>query len=173
MHGLPASIVLDCDSKFTSIWWRELHRVLRVKLLMSTSFHPQTDGHTKQMNRSIGQILRAIIAPDQLDWYCKLSLIEFAINSSISKSTGFTPFELVYTQMPHFMNKISPELVKNKGIQDFMEAVIQNVNDAFNAILQHCVFIKRKADSKRRVELEIKKGDKVYLLTKDLALPKG
>ena len=65
LYGLPASIVSDRDSKFTSVWWKELHRVLGAKLLMSTSFHPQTDGHTERMNRSIGQILRAIISPDQ------------------------------------------------------------------------------------------------------------
>ena len=173
MHGLPASIVSDRDLKFTSIWWRELHRVLGAKLLMSTLFHPQTDGHTKRMNRSIGQILRVIIAPDQLDWYRKLLLVEFAINSSIGESTGFAPFELVYTHMPQFMHKVSPEFVKNKGIQDFIDIAIQNVNDVFDAILQHRVFTKRKADTRRRADPDIKKGDKVYLSTKDLALPKG
>jgi transposase InsO family protein len=40
LHGLPSSIVSDRDSKFTSRWWQELHRILGAKLLMSTSFHP-------------------------------------------------------------------------------------------------------------------------------------
>ncbi len=50
LHGLPSSIVSDHDSKFTSKWWRELHHMLGSKLLMSTSFHPQTDGMTERMN---------------------------------------------------------------------------------------------------------------------------
>ena len=50
------------------------------------------------MNRSIGQILQAIISPDQLNWYQKIPMVKFAINSSISKSTGFAPFELVVTR---------------------------------------------------------------------------
>ena len=57
LHGLPDSIVSDQDSKFVSKWWREVHHVLDVKLLMSTSFHPQTNGHTEVVNRSIVQIL--------------------------------------------------------------------------------------------------------------------
>ena len=57
LHGLPSSIVSDRDAKFTSKWWKELHKLLGAKLLMSTSFHPQTDGQTERANRNIAQIL--------------------------------------------------------------------------------------------------------------------
>ena len=65
LHGVPESIVLDCDTKFMSTFWHELHRLMGTKLLMSTAFHPQTDGTTERANRSIGQILRMIISDDQ------------------------------------------------------------------------------------------------------------
>jgi len=37
-----------------SKWWHELHRIMGMKLLMSTSFHPQMDGATERANRPIG-----------------------------------------------------------------------------------------------------------------------
>ena len=44
LHGIPEFIVSDRDTKFTSIFCKELHRLLGSKLLMSTAFHTQMDG---------------------------------------------------------------------------------------------------------------------------------
>ena len=67
---------------------------------MSTSFHPQTDGATERMNHSIGQILPLTVNADQKNWVEKCPMLEFAINSSISESIGFAPFELDGGYMP-------------------------------------------------------------------------
>src|SRR5262249_36582523 len=152
LHGLPSSIVSDRDSKFTSKWWTELHRIMGAKLLMSTSFHPQTDGATERMNRSVAQIFRTMISPDQTDWVAKIPLVEFAINSSVNSTTGFAPFELNYTRMPTVMPKINPETSTHKGIQDFIEQATQNLNDAYDAIIAHRVFQKVQADKHRGAE---------------------
>jgi hypothetical protein len=173
LHGLPSSIVSDRDSKFTSKWWTELHRIMGAKLLMSTAFHPQTDGATERMNRSVAQIFRTMISPDQTDWVAKIPMVEFAINSSINESSGFGPFELNYTRMPTLMPKIKMDESAHKGIRDFVDQATQNLNDAYDAIIAHRVFQKFQADKKRRPEPKIPEGSKVFLSTRDLALPKG
>jgi len=45
-HGLPADIVSDRDSRFTSEAWKEFLQLRGIRPRMSTAFHPQTDGQT-------------------------------------------------------------------------------------------------------------------------------
>jgi hypothetical protein len=56
---------------------------------MSSAYHPQTDGATERANRTITQMLRQCVRPDQKDWVQKLPAIEFAINLAQSESTGY------------------------------------------------------------------------------------
>lgn len=40
LHGLPRTILTDRDKVFTSQIWQEIFKLLGVKLLMSTTYHP-------------------------------------------------------------------------------------------------------------------------------------
>ena len=89
LHGLPKNIISDRDVLFTSTFWKQLHRLVGTKLRLSSAYHPQSDGSTERANRTITQMLRQCVHPNQQDWVSKLPAIEFAINSARSESTGF------------------------------------------------------------------------------------
>jgi len=173
LHGLPSSIVSDRDSKFTSRWWRALHKMMGTKLLMSTSFHPQTDGQTERANRNVAQIFRAIVRHDQKDWVDRVPMAEFAINASVSATTKFAPFELNSGIMPSMMKEIRSDDVLPKGIKAYGEQALRNLAEAHDNIIEARVFQTKAANTRRAEEPTIAKGDLVYLSTKNLNLPKG
>ena len=80
-HGLPTIIVFERGTRFTSHFWREVHRVMGTTLAMSLGFHPQTDGQTERANRSIEEMLRAYVGKRQNDWDERLGMVEFAYNN--------------------------------------------------------------------------------------------
>ena len=91
LHGLPDTIVSDCDSKFTPQFWSETHRLSKMHRV------------TEQVNKSIGQVICTMVQPNQRDWVSTIPMVEFALNSNISSLNGFAPFELNYGYMPTFI----------------------------------------------------------------------
>jgi hypothetical protein len=136
LHGIPHSIVSDRDPRFTSKFWKEIQRQLGTKLMMSTAFHPQTDRSTERVNRVIDGILRAVISPDQSDWASKIPMVEFAINSSQSSTTGLAPFEINYGYLPTLRGLLDevPHTVK-PGIRAYADKARQHLMEAHDAII--------------------------------------
>lgn len=100
LHGIPDKIVSDRDPRFTADFWACFHNALGTSLNMSTANHPQTDGSSERALRTIKEVLRARVSSSQDDWDIHLPLTEFAYNSAINASTGYTPFFLNYGYTP-------------------------------------------------------------------------
>ena len=61
LHGLPKTITSDRDVKFTSYFWKTLWHLMGTLFKFSTAYHPQTDGQTEVVNKSLENLLRCLI----------------------------------------------------------------------------------------------------------------
>lgn len=96
IHGVPRSIVSDRDTKFLSHFWRTLWGKIGTKLLFSTTCHPQTDGQTEVVNRTLSTLLRSVLTRNLRMWEECLPHVEFAYNRVVHSTTKMSPFEVVY-----------------------------------------------------------------------------
>ena len=167
-HGLPRVIVSDRDPRFTSHFWREVHRVMGTNLAMSSGFHPQTDGQTERANRSIEEMLRAFVGNRQNDWDERLGMVEFAYNNAVHSSSGFTPFYLCYGRHPVSpVTMLSQVESKNEAADLFLRQLEEDVAQAISNLKRAQDKQKDYADRRRR-EVEFQVGDQVLLSTRNL-----
>ncbi len=130
-HGLPDNIVSDRDPKFTSEFWKRLMELSGVKLKMSTSRHPQTDGASEIMNRMIENYLRCYVSYHQDDWDDLLASAEFAYNSSVTEDLGCSPFELDIGWKPKtVLDFISKSEVNVQSLDELKSKLKTSMEDA-------------------------------------------
>lgn len=96
LHGVPKTIVSDRDKIFTSTFWKALFSLLQTKLLLSSSYHPQTDGQTERVNQCVEMYLRCAVQDSPRLWKKWLPLAEYWYNSNFHTALGCSPFKALY-----------------------------------------------------------------------------
>ena len=122
LHGLPREIVSDRDPRFTGEMWREMCRCLGIRQALSTAYHPRTDGQSERTNQTLEQVLRSYVLTTQRDWYSGLSSTEMAVNGSVAKATGVSPFFANYGFDPVLLCEV-PEVAfysRSEAAEEFV-----------------------------------------------------
>jgi hypothetical protein len=141
VHGMSLGIVSDRDSRFTSSIWKRLCELWPLAQHMSSGFHPQTDGQTERMNRTLQEYLRHYVNDDMDDWDEYLDTAEFAYNNAAQTSTGYSPFYLNYGRHPRtpaaFIRKQQGDRAREEvpSVENFVEH-LEKLRERAQSLLQ-------------------------------------
>lgn len=171
LHGLPQSLLSDRDPRFTSNFWRAVHRALGVNLCLSIAFHPQTYGSTERTNQTIEDLLRAHCSAHQRDWSKYLHLVEFAFNHAENASTAQSPFYLNYGWHPETLLSMAlPKADSNPAASDYLQTCFRAQEMARQQAHRAQNRQQLQYDAHHRL-VEFQVGDLVLLATQNLDLP--
>lgn len=146
IFGSSRRIICDRGSCFTSKEFTKFCDDLNIKRILNATATPRANGQVERYNRTILSSI-ATMTENELKWDCCISSICFGLNSTVNKSTGKTPYELVMGYVPRSLNDsyISNELCNN----DIKTNVVQNRQSATENIKIQQKLQKKYYDSKR------------------------
>lgn len=95
---IPTEILSDQGSNLMSDLISELCRLLKIRKLSTTPYHPMSNGLVENFNGVLKRILKARAHSNSSNWDKYLPFVLFAYGEVPNESTGFAPFELLYGQ---------------------------------------------------------------------------
>lgn len=167
-NGIPLEIISDRDKLFMSKFWGALHKIMGIKLKMSSAYHPQSDGASEQSNKTINQCLRYHVERNQLGWKRALRCVHFDIMNTINGSTGFSPFQLRMGCSPQVIPPLirSPEgEVEDIWAVDVIKRLQLDVREAQDNMLHAKISQALSVDVHRTNDFPFCKGGHVILST--------
>ncbi|PRQ56667.1 putative nucleotidyltransferase, Ribonuclease H [Rosa chinensis] len=162
LHGMPKTIVSDRDPIFLSHFWKAFYKLQGTQLCHSSAYHPQSDGQTEVVNRSVEHYLRCFVADKPTSWNNLLHWAEWWYNTTYHSAIKMPPFQAVYGVPPPTVMRYVPGSTAvhsvDLALQDrdaFLQSLRENMAMAQNRMKQQ--------SDKNRTEREFAVGDWVFL----------
>lgn len=172
--GVPQEVLSDMGTQFTSEVMKEVGRLLAVKQLTTTPYHPICNGLVERFNGTLKKMLRRMCAERPSDWDRYLPALLFAYREAPQESLGFAPFELLYGRTVRGPLTILKELWSGELDQEEVKNTYQYVVDLRERLDKTCQMAQeelRKASKRykkyydaRTKDRKFSLGDKVLVL---------
>jgi len=175
-HGLSLDIISDRGPQFAGKFSKALAARLGMQWKLSTAFHPQTDGQTERMNRTVEDMLRHFVTPTITNWDELLVNAQFAINNAWQESVQNTPFFLNHGRHPRTpLDTVlqeggpAPSAIRNPASTAYAQHLVETIARAKRCMLNAQQRQKQYYD-KKHVPSVFDLGAQVLLATTNLNL---
>ena len=172
--GIPEEVLSDLGPQFVSECMREVARLLSIKQINTSPYHPICNGLVERFNGSLKKMLRRLCCDQPKQWHRYINPLLFAYREVPQEATGFSPFELLYGRTLRGPMQILKELWTSEIEVPETKTTYQFVLDLRNRLeattklaqeelRKNQIKNKRLYDRKAK-RREFKVGDKVLVL---------
>ena len=96
--GAPDCLHTDQGSNFCSELLLEVLKILGIETTRTSPYHPQGNGTVERHNRFVADVISKYCANNPSSWDQMISYLNLVYNTAVHKTTGQTPFSLVFGQ---------------------------------------------------------------------------
>ena len=94
--GVPEELLTDMGPQFTSECMKEVSRLLSIRHLTTSRYHPMCNGLVERSNATLKAMLKRLCSEKPRQWDRYINALLFAYREVLQQSMGFAPFELLY-----------------------------------------------------------------------------
>ena len=127
--GIPKEILSDRGTQFRSELMTEVNRLLSIKALFTSPYHPSCNGAVERYNGVLKSMLKKLCSDKPKDWDRYIPAVLFAYREIPNDSLKFSPFELLYGRPVRGPLAILHELWSNDELNSEVKNVYQYVTD--------------------------------------------
>ena len=157
-HGIPTILTSDRGVEFVNDLLRAMTQTYKIKHIKTTAYHPEGNGQVERMNRTIKNIISKLSDDENWDHYLSGAL--FALRTTRSQTTKFTPSELLYGfRMPRNPQGMEDEMDPEEYLLNEIQ-VLKNIREDAGQFIKRAQDRQKSAHDKAKKEIEpLKIGD--------------
>ncbi|UYV67231.1 K02A2.6-like, partial [Cordylochernes scorpioides] len=169
-HGAPQYLISDRGSQFTSNLMKEVMKMCKIKHCFTTSYHPQTNGLTGRLNRTLINMLSMYVNTDQKNWDEILPFFTHAYNTTIQETTGYSPFFLMFGREPTSLlddRNISVDIDKD-DYDEYIKHHLDKINRTRKLVINNTIKTQERMKGnydKKHMERSYEPGELVAVWT--------
>lgn len=164
-YNIPSKVTTDNGSSFTAETIKQITRLLKIKKILTTTYHPQSNV-VERWHRTLGEYLKIFTEKERSNWHNTLQFGVFSYNNTVHTATGFTPNDLAFGFTVKIPTNITDRPVPVYNYENYRDELRRQLYEAQDIAKKQ--INKRKEENKRQYDkhcnpIDLEEGDLVLI----------
>ena len=163
----PAVLRSDNALEFVSEIVECMNRTLEIRHVLGSVYHPQSQGAVERLNRSVNEVVRALVDGHPEDWESRIPFAENILRTSpMPVLGGRSPYEVVTGLRPTWPSMLDARHnVREITVDEYSRSLIEHFRTTYAEVerVQEAMVESRDKNLKGRLSAELRVGDVVLV----------